>query len=110
MLVPKGRLALSVYTAIEQCSAANALAKALDRHLGSGASAMKRSEHALADADELDRLVAAEGFRDVIVHTTTQTIRFPSESEYERIQLAATPMARMLLGMESGQRDALVER
>ena len=44
-----------------------------------------------------------------MIRTTTQKIRLPSPREYMRLQLAATPMADLVSGMESGQRDALVE-
>ncbi|TJW44306.1 MAG: methyltransferase domain-containing protein [Mesorhizobium sp.] len=107
VLVPNGRLALSVFSAIEHTPAAKALADALDRHVGPGASATKRSEHSLADADELYRLVAGAGFRHVTVHTTTQNIRFPSPKEYVRLQLAATPQAGLVSGMDAGHRDAM---
>src|SRR5918911_326790 len=63
VLASGGRLALSVYSAIEHTPAANALAQALDRHLGPGTSEIKCAEHALADADELRRLVSDAGFR-----------------------------------------------
>jgi len=109
VLAPGGRLALSVFSAIEHTPAANALANALERHLGPGASKTKRTEHALADPEELRTLVAGAGFRDVMIRTTTQQIRFPSPREYVRLQLAATPMAGLVSGMESGQRDALVD-
>ena len=109
VLAPGGRLALSVFSAIEHTPAANALANALERHLGSGASKTKRTEHALADPEELSSLVAGAGFRDVTIRTTTQQIRFPSPREYVRLQLAATPMAGLVSGMESGQRDAFVD-
>jgi ubiquinone/menaquinone biosynthesis C-methylase UbiE len=108
VLAPGGRLTLSVYSSMEHTPAANALANALDRHLGPGASETKRAEHALADADELSGLVTGAGFRGVTIRTTTQKIRFPSPREYVRLQLAATPMAGMVRGIESGQRDALV--
>jgi ubiquinone/menaquinone biosynthesis C-methylase UbiE len=45
VLAPAGRVALSVFTAIEHTPATNALADALDRHLGAAASQTKRSEH-----------------------------------------------------------------
>ncbi|TIL63609.1 class I SAM-dependent methyltransferase [Mesorhizobium sp.] len=108
VLVPDGRLALSVFSAIERTPAAKALVDALDRHLGPGASATKRSEHSLADADELYRLVAGAGFRQVTIHTTTQNIRFPSSKEYVRLQLAATPQAGLVSGMDAGHRDAVI--
>jgi ubiquinone/menaquinone biosynthesis C-methylase UbiE len=109
VLVPNGRLALSVYSSIEHTPVAHALADALDRHLGPGASAIKRSEHVLADADTLHRLVAGAGFRDVVLQTVTQTIRFTSPREYVRLQIGATPMAELVAGMESARRDALVD-
>jgi ubiquinone/menaquinone biosynthesis C-methylase UbiE len=109
VLAPGGRLALNVYGSIEHNPAAHALADALDRHLGPGASASRRSEHVLADADELRGLVDGAGFRDVTIRTTTQRIRFPSSRKYVRITLAATPLAGMVSGIESGKREALVE-
>jgi len=109
VLAPGGRLALNVYGSIEHNPAAHALADALDRHLGPRASASRRAEHALADADELRGLVDGAGFRDVTIHTITQRVRFPSAWEYVRITLAATPLASVVSGMESGRREALVE-
>ena len=109
VLAPGGRLALSVFGPIEHNPATHALAEALDRHLGPQASAVKRSEHTLADADELRALADRAGFRDVTVNTTTRRVRFPSPREYVRIQLAATPLAGLVSGMEGRQRTALVE-
>lgn len=109
VLAPGGRLALSVFSPIERTPAANALANALDRHLGSGASKTKRTEHSLADPNELRSLVTNAGFRDVTIRTATQQIRFPSAREYVRLQLAATPMAALVSGMENQERGALVE-
>ena len=109
VLAPGGRLALSVFGPIEHNPATHALAAALDRHLGPQASAAKRSEHALADADELRALADRAGFRDVTVDTATRRVRFPSPREYVRIQLAATPLAGLVSGMEGRQRAALAE-
>jgi len=108
VLVPKGRLALSVFTAIERTPIAKALVDSLDRHLGPGASTIKRSEHALYDAGELRRLVTETGFRDVTIQAVTLTIRFPSARDYVRLQLLATPQAGLLKGMDGARRDALV--
>ena len=108
VLARSGRLALSVYSAMS----------ALRRRTHCGRlGSTPRSRciggqtfgHTLADADELYRLVAEEGFRDVKIHTMTQKIRFPSPREYVRLQIAATPMAAMVSGMQSRQRDALVD-
>jgi ubiquinone/menaquinone biosynthesis C-methylase UbiE len=109
LLVPDGRVALSVFTAIEHTPVANALAQVLDRHLGTGASTVKRSEHSLCDASELHRLVAGAGFRDIGIQPVTQIIKFPSAREYVRLQLAATPQASLLKTVESAQRDTLID-
>jgi ubiquinone/menaquinone biosynthesis C-methylase UbiE len=109
ILVPGGRVALSVYSAIENTPVAHALAGALDLHLGSGASKIKRSEHSFADPGELHRLLADAGFCEVTIQTVVRTIRFTSPREYVRLQIAATPMAGMVAGMEITKREAVID-
>jgi ubiquinone/menaquinone biosynthesis C-methylase UbiE len=103
VLAPAGRVALSVFTAIEHTPATNALADALDHHIGAGASHTKRSEHVLSDEQELREMVTTAGFRNVAIETVTQTIRFPSAAEYVRVQLSATPLSALLDGMDNTQ-------
>ena len=102
-----GRIAFSVYTAIERMPVALALADAFDRHLGIGASANKRSEHGLNDADELYRLADRAGFHDIAIETATQTVEFESVRKYVQIQLEATPMAGMVATMTPDHREAI---
>jgi ubiquinone/menaquinone biosynthesis C-methylase UbiE len=109
VLRPGGRLALSVFSAIEDTAVTKALAEALDRHVGQGASAVKRAEHSLADTGELRRLAADAGFREAEVRGVPKIIRFPSPRLYVRIQLTATPLAGSVAGLESGAREALVD-
>jgi ubiquinone/menaquinone biosynthesis C-methylase UbiE len=104
-----GRVALSVFSAIERTPLTNALADALDRRLRPGASSIKRSEHSLADADELCQLAIGQGFGDVSVYTVTQTLRFASPKEYVRMQMTATPVAGLVANMESQPLDVLVD-
>jgi ubiquinone/menaquinone biosynthesis C-methylase UbiE len=96
VLSDSGRLGASVFTSIDRNPAAHALADALDRELGEGASLAKRSEHSLADSKELRELCAAAGFVRVRVETVTTIIRFPSVAEWVRIQFAATPLASLV--------------
>jgi ubiquinone/menaquinone biosynthesis C-methylase UbiE len=103
------RVALSVFSAIERTPVTNALADALDRRLRPGASSIKRSEHSLANADDLRQLAVGQGFRDVSVSTVTQTLRFASPREYVRMQLTATPLAGLVADMESGPLDVLMD-
>jgi hypothetical protein len=109
VLAPGGRLALSVFAEIEHNPAARALAAAVDRHLGDGASLAKRSEHALSDARELRTLLADAGFDGIVLDRARKSIRFPSAREYARIQLAATPLAALVTGLDSAARGRLTD-
>ena len=62
VLVPDGRLVFNVFGPIEHNPATHALADALDRHVGPDASVAKRTEHALADTEELRTLVTGVSF------------------------------------------------
>ena len=108
VLVSGGRLGLSVYSAIEHTPAALALSDALDRHLGLDASRPKRSEHSLADAAELHRLVADAGLREIRIRTVAKTLRFPSAADWVRIQLSASPLAAALNGLAPACAEHLV--
>jgi SAM-dependent methyltransferase len=102
VLVTGGRLGLSVYGPIEHNPATFALAGALDRRLGPGASAAKRAEHALADPALLRTLAAAAGYSQVQIITETRLVRSASAADYVRIQLTATPLASVLRRQAGG--------
>ena len=96
VLADKGRAAASVFTSIDRNPAALALSDVLDRHLGEGASLAKRSEHSLADSDELRELCTAAGFGGIRIETVNRTIRFGSVEDWVGVQLAATPLASVV--------------
>jgi ubiquinone/menaquinone biosynthesis C-methylase UbiE len=108
-LVSGGRLALNVFGPIEHNPATYALATALDRHAGPGASTAKRTEHALADTEQLRRLVADASFHSIEIETVSKLVRFPSPADYVRIQLAATPLASVVAQYDTARRERLVE-
>jgi len=96
VLAAVGRVGVSVYASIEENPAAHALADAVDNHFGEGAARAKRSEHSLADPDELRDLFEVAGFDGVRIETVTQNVRFVSIDEWVRIQFAATPLAALV--------------
>jgi ubiquinone/menaquinone biosynthesis C-methylase UbiE len=104
-----GRLLLSVFTSIERTPVAYVFANALDRHLGESASSAKRAEHSFSDSDRLEQLAADAGLKNVVVVPVTLTIRFPSALDYVRLQLTATPQARLLSKMMAQERDAMIQ-
>jgi ubiquinone/menaquinone biosynthesis C-methylase UbiE len=104
-----GRLLRSVFTSIERTPVSHAFANALDRHLGESASSGKRAEHSFSDSNRLAQLAADAGLKNVVVVPVTLTIRFPSALDYVRIQLTATPQARLLSKMMAQERDAMIQ-
>jgi ubiquinone/menaquinone biosynthesis C-methylase UbiE len=109
VLQPQGRAALSVFGPIADNPATQALADALDAHLRPDASLAKRTEHALADTDELRNLLMGAGFRDIVIHTATKMVHFPSVIDYVRIQLSATPLASLVVQLDAARRERLVD-
>jgi ubiquinone/menaquinone biosynthesis C-methylase UbiE len=108
VLVVGGRLALSVFSPIERNPAAQALSNALDRHVATDASLAKRAEHALANPAELTALVADAGFRQIRIETVSKTTHVPSVADYVRVQLAATPLASIVDGLDTAARGAVL--
>ena len=109
VLHASGRLALSVFSPIEETPAAYAFVQALDRHLGPDASATKRAEHIFGSAEEVRIVLAEEGFKQIDVQTVTQRIVFPSVLDYVRFQLTATPMASLLNDRSELEREKEIE-
>jgi SAM-dependent methyltransferase len=108
VLAAAGRVGASVFTPILRNPAARALADALDRHLGEGASRAKRSEHSLSDDQELRELLEAAGFVGIRIETVMKNMRFPSVDEWVRIQFTATPLASLLDECDPSQREHIL--
>jgi SAM-dependent methyltransferase len=105
---PGGRLVASVYGPIEHNPANHALSDALDRRVAPGTSLTKRKEHALANPAELAEVVAGAGFADVSLATDTITIDYDSPAEFVRIQLTATPLARLFTDTPAAERERIL--
>ena len=109
VLSPSGRVAISVYSPIEQTLGAHAFVLALDHVLGPDASRIKRGEHSFSAPDQLQKLMAEAGFAEVDVQTVEQKISFPSVLDYVRFQLLATPMAALLTDRSEADRLAAIK-
>jgi ubiquinone/menaquinone biosynthesis C-methylase UbiE len=109
VLIANGHLALNVYGPIEHNPATHALAAALDRHLGGTASLTKRTEHALADPEEVYTLLSGAGFQHIGIQTVKKLVRFPSPSDYVQIQLTATPLATVIAQYEPHEKERAVD-
>ena len=109
VLASTGRVGATVFTSIDRNPAALALADAVDRHLGAGASSAKRSEHSLADPHELRELFSEAGFMGIRIETVTLDIRFASVDDWVGIQFAATPLAALVTERDSRAREQLLD-
>src|SRR5262249_30910022 len=88
--------------------AADAFARALDRRIGAGASSIKRGEHAFAEPDEVEALIAGAGFGRIEISRVAKQITFPSVLDYVRFQLIATPMAALLRDKTASGGDDII--
>jgi ubiquinone/menaquinone biosynthesis C-methylase UbiE len=109
VLVPSGRVALSVYSAMERTPAAYAFVRALEKSLGPDASKVKRAEHIFPIANDVQALLGDQGFQQISVSTVAKEITFPSVLDYVRFQLVATPMASLLSGRDAVQRENIIK-
>jgi ubiquinone/menaquinone biosynthesis C-methylase UbiE len=107
VLVPGGRLALSVWRALRYNPYTRALAEVLERHVGPDAGSGMRAPCDFGDAQALRTLLTTVGFREISIHIVILTIRHPSPAEYIPGQLAALPFARAIEALEIAALEAL---
>jgi hypothetical protein len=100
VLVPGGRLALSVLRDIQYNPYQRAIAEALGRHVSGEAAAVIHSPFAMGDAEELRSLTTTAGFRDVHLRLEIQVIRYAPVEELVMGYLAATPVAPKIASLD----------
>jgi SAM-dependent methyltransferase len=108
VLVPGGRLALSVWRALERHPFFVALVNALESHLGVGSTTSLRAAFTLTDREQLRSLAETSGFRHVKVRLDVKMSRYPSLEEFVPGYLMATPMASEVAAMTDIDRSHMV--
>ncbi len=109
VLTPGGRLALNVWRSIQYNPGAAAMAEALERYVSPEAATFRRSPFACGDGGELQRLVVAAGFRDVIVRPAVKLLHFPSAEEFVRRYVSGVaPLAQMVAQADDSARAAVL--
>ena len=109
VLVPTGRLVLSVWRGLPHCPWQRAVAAALERHVSAEAAANIRAPFALGDAAELRALLTGAEFRTVHIRIESQMIRHASLEEFVPGYLSATPVAGVLATLEEPTRAAILQ-
>jgi SAM-dependent methyltransferase len=90
VLVPGGRVALSVWRAIQHSPAYVVLADALERHGFAEVAASRRTPFVLGSAEEIRALLAEAGFQHVTLRLAVKMVRFASPELFVRLQTTAS--------------------
>ena len=93
VLSTKGRLAVMVWCGIQESPGFEAFAEMMERNVGPAAATIMRAPFGLADANELRRLVAAAGFRDITIQRRVGAVEFPSIERFVLSYVAGSPLA-----------------
>ena len=87
VLVPGGRLGLSVWRAMEYSPAFLPIASAVTKHLGPAEGSRFGRNFSLGDEAELRRLLEAAGFQEIVIVQETKVADFASPDNFMRYQM-----------------------
>jgi ubiquinone/menaquinone biosynthesis C-methylase UbiE len=93
VLSSNGRLALMVWCGIHESPGFEAFAEILERNVSPAAATIMRAPFGLSDANELSRLDAAAGFRDITIQQRVGAVEFPSVERFVLSYVAGSPLA-----------------
>jgi len=109
ILVPGGRMGLSVWGSMEENPYFIAFDSAIRRHVSDDAASGLRKPHALADPEEVRAAIIRSGFVDADVRPTAMDLCTPPAREFLPGHLSAMPMAGELAALSESARAALIE-
>ena len=108
VLVPGGRVVLSVWGPLERNPGHAALVRALERHLDTAAASAMRSFFALGEVREVRSLLAGGLFRQVLLHTAVLTVRFASPEQFVWLEMLPSHLENPVAGMDVRALSVLV--
>ncbi len=108
VLIPGGRVALASWCEIESSPAHNALAQAIDKHVGSEAAALMSGAFSLGDAETFRTLLEGAGFREVRVRREGIEVRFPSAESFARYVVVGSVLGRTGVKVRDEAMTALI--
>jgi SAM-dependent methyltransferase len=108
VLVPGGRVVLSVWGPLEQNPGHAALVVALEGHLATAAASAIRSFFALGEASEVRSLLAGGPFNEVQLLTAVLTVRFASPELFVRIEMIPSHPEGPLAGIDERALSVLI--
>ncbi len=108
VLVPGGRLVLSIWGPLEQCPGYAALVGALEHHIGTAAASIMRSPFALGEASGVRSLLAGGPFHEVQLHTTVRTVHFASPEQFVRLEMIPSHLESHVAGVDERALSVLI--
>jgi len=93
VLSAEGRMAVMVWCGIQESPGFAAFTEILERNVGPAAATIMRAPFGLSDANELSRIVAAAGFRNIAGQRRAGTVEFPSVQRFVLSYVAGSPLA-----------------
>ena len=94
VLAPSGRFAAAAWAAIETSPGHDALARALERHVGVEASALMHAVFHLGDAQILETLLGGAGFHHICVRRERKDACFASSELFARWVVVGSVLGR----------------
>ncbi len=109
ILVPGGRIGLSVWGPIEENPYFLAVDVAIRRHVSDSAASGLRRPHTLADPEEARATMTESGFIDANVCSAVEYMCTPPAREFVPGHLAAQPVAGEIAALPESDQAALIE-
>jgi ubiquinone/menaquinone biosynthesis C-methylase UbiE len=107
VLRPGGRVGVAVWRALDRNPAWDAFVRVLEKNAHPDAAEIMRAPFSGPDGETLRGLLAAAGFAEIRVGLGVVVARFPSARDFLRRQIAASPLAGPLGGLDVAGLDAL---
>jgi SAM-dependent methyltransferase len=108
VLVPGGRMAVLVWSKLEENPYSLALARALARHVGDEVGQQSRQSFSLGDGAELEELLRAAGLEDVQVRPLRKSLRLEPLAEFIPCHLAGTSLRNVFASQPAETRTAVI--
>lgn len=109
VLKPGGRLALSLWCAIEESPYFSVLVDVVATHIGTETAAGLNAAFALSDADDIHALLAEAGFEQIEIATSQLDLPLPKLTEFVPRHITATPMAAGFSGASESIQRAVIQ-
>jgi len=109
ILVPGGKIGLSVWGSLDENPYFSAITEAARRHIGKEAADGLNNPHTLANPADVADLLATAGFQNIIIKKTETYMSTPPVRAFLPAHLSAMPVGDMLSKLPEQKQSAMLE-